>query len=54
MGGAMFDGFPTLSCGALFGGCTGGDGVTAGKCLGETVGGVVSTLGYDAGKSLAG
>ena len=39
MGGAMFDGFPTLSCGALFGGCTGGDGCNK----------IVSTLGSDAG-----
>ena len=50
----MFGGLSTLGYGAVFGGCTGGDGGTAGKCLGETVGGVVSTLGYDAGKSLAG
>ena len=54
IGGAMFGVLFTLCSVAVFGGCTGGDGGTAGKCVGETVGGVVSTLGSDAGKSLAG
>ena len=54
IGGAIVGGLSTLGSGAVFGGCTGGYGGTAGKCVGETVEGAVSTLGSDAGKSLAG
>ena len=54
IGDAIFDCLSTLGSGAVFGGCTGGDGGTAGKGVGETMGGVVSTLGSDAGNSLAG
>ena len=52
--GAMFGGLFTLGSGAVLSGCTGGYGGTVGKCVGETVGGIVITLGYDAGNSLAG
>ena len=47
IGGAMLGSISTLGSGAVFGGCTGGDGATAGKCVGETVDGIVSTLGSD-------
>ena len=50
----MFGGLSTLGYGAVFSGYTGGYGGTTGKCVVEIVGGVVSTLGSDAGKSLAG
>ena len=53
IGGAMFGGISTLGSGAVFGGCTGEDGGTAGKCVGETMDGIVSTLGSDAGNSFA-
>ena len=52
--GAIFGGLYTIGSGAVFGGCTVGDGGTAGKCVGETVEGIVSILGSDAGNSLAG
>ena len=44
MGGAIFGGFSTLGSGAVFGGCTGGDGCN----------GIVSTLGYAAGSFFSG
>ena len=54
IGGAIFGGLSPLSYGAVFGGCTGGDGGTAGKCVRETVDGIFSTLGSDAGNSFSG
>ena len=44
MGGAVFGGISTLSSGAVFGGCTGGDGCNE----------ISSTLGSDAGSFFAG
>ena len=37
IGGAISGGISTIGSGAMFGCCTGWDGVTAGKCVGETV-----------------
>ena len=54
IGDAIFGGLSTLGYGAVFGGCTGGDGGTAGKCVGDTVDVIVSTLGSDEGNSFAG
>ena len=44
IGGAIFGGFSTLGSGAVFGGCTSGDGCNR----------IVSTLGSDAGNAFAG
>ena len=54
IGGEIFGGLSTLGSDEVFGGCTGGDGGTAGKYVGETVEGIVSILGSDAGNYLAG
>ena len=54
IGGAIFGDLSTLGSGAVFGGCTEGDGGTAGKCVGETVDGIASTLGSNARNSFAG
>ena len=54
IGGAIIGGLSTFGSGAVFGGCTGGDGDTAGKCVGESVEVIVSNLGSDARNSLAG
>ena len=54
IGGAIFGALYTLGSGAVIGGCTGGDGGTAGKGVGETVDGIASTLGYDSGEFFSG
>ena len=54
IGGEIFSGLSTLGSVAVFGGCTGGECGTASKFVGETVEGIVSTLGSDAGNSLSG